>query len=156
MTHNCNRCCAFVGTKMRLILYGMHVTEYWGVLPTVLRRCVWSRNIKNRCSIYIYIYIYDVSNLRVNNSNTVYDVVSTGDTTQRWFRSWYSQVADFWLLNALKGPGSRLGSEDMFVMVFLSPVPRSLDSIFTKATTSSAPSSLISHSHTFRIRRSLN
>jgi hypothetical protein len=24
-----------------------------GVLPTVLRRCVWSRNIKNRCSIYI-------------------------------------------------------------------------------------------------------
>jgi len=33
-----------------------------------LRRCVWSRNIKNRCSIYIYIYIYiyDISNLRVN------------------------------------------------------------------------------------------
>ena len=25
-----------------------------GVLPTVLRRRVWSRNIKNRCSIYIY------------------------------------------------------------------------------------------------------
>jgi len=24
----------------------------------VLRRCVWSRNIKNRCSIYIYIYIW--------------------------------------------------------------------------------------------------
>jgi len=23
-----------------------------------VRRCVWSRNIKNRCSIYIYIYIY--------------------------------------------------------------------------------------------------
>jgi len=23
----------------------------------VLRRCVWSRNIKNRCSIYIYIYM---------------------------------------------------------------------------------------------------
>jgi len=22
----------------------------------VLRRCVWSRNIKNRCSIYIYIW----------------------------------------------------------------------------------------------------
>ena len=39
-----------------------------GVLPTVLRR-VWSRNIKNRCSIYIYIYIYiyDISNLRVND-----------------------------------------------------------------------------------------
>jgi len=28
----------------------------------VLRRCVWSRNIKNRCSIYIY----DISSLRVN------------------------------------------------------------------------------------------
>ena len=25
-----------------------------GVLPTVVRRCVWSRNIKNRCSIYIW------------------------------------------------------------------------------------------------------
>jgi len=24
----------------------------------VVRRCVWSRNIKNRCSIYIYIYIW--------------------------------------------------------------------------------------------------
>jgi len=23
-----------------------------------VRRCVWSRNIKNWCSIYIYIYIY--------------------------------------------------------------------------------------------------
>jgi len=31
----------------------------------VLRRCVWSRNIKNGCSIYIYIYIYDISRLRV-------------------------------------------------------------------------------------------
>jgi len=29
----------------------------------VVRRCVWSRNIKNRRSIYIY--IYDISNLRV-------------------------------------------------------------------------------------------
>jgi hypothetical protein len=28
----------------------------------VLRRCVWSRNLKNRCSIYIY----DISNLRVS------------------------------------------------------------------------------------------
>ena len=33
-----------------------------GVLPTVLRRCVWSRNIKNGC----FIYIYDISRLRVN------------------------------------------------------------------------------------------
>jgi len=32
-----------------------------GVLPTVVRRCVWSRNIKNGCSIYIY----DISRLRV-------------------------------------------------------------------------------------------
>ena len=34
----------------------------------MLRRCVWSRNIKNGCSIYIYIYIYiyDISRLRVN------------------------------------------------------------------------------------------
>ena len=40
-----------------------------GVLPTVARRCVWSRNIKNGCSmyIYIYIYIYDISSLRVND-----------------------------------------------------------------------------------------
>ena len=45
--------------------------------------------------------------------------------------------------------------EDMFVLVFLSPVPRSGDGIFTKGTTSSAPSSLISHDHTFRFRRSL-
>jgi hypothetical protein len=30
-------------------------------LSTVLRRCVWSRNIKNRCSIY------DISSLRVND-----------------------------------------------------------------------------------------
>jgi len=29
----------------------------------VLRRCVWSRNIKNRCSIYIY----DISSLMVND-----------------------------------------------------------------------------------------
>ena len=29
-----------------------------------MRRCVWSRNIKNGCSIYIY--IYDISTLRVN------------------------------------------------------------------------------------------
>ena len=30
-----------------------------------MRRCVWSRNIKNRCSIYIY--IFDISSLRVND-----------------------------------------------------------------------------------------
>ena len=34
-----------------------------GVLPTVLRRCVWFRNIKNRHSIYIY----DIRSLRVND-----------------------------------------------------------------------------------------
>jgi len=31
----------------------------------VLRRCVWSRNIENGCSIYIY--IYNISRLRVND-----------------------------------------------------------------------------------------
>ena len=31
----------------------------------MLRRCVWSRNIKNGCSIYIY--IYDISSLKVND-----------------------------------------------------------------------------------------
>ena len=35
-----------------------------GVLPTVLRRCVWSRNIKKGCSMYIY----DISRLRVNHA----------------------------------------------------------------------------------------
>ena len=34
-----------------------------GVLPTVLHRCVWSRNIKNGCSIYIY----EISSLKSNN-----------------------------------------------------------------------------------------
>ena len=34
-----------------------------------MRRCVRSRNIKNRCSIYIYIYIYiyNISSLRIND-----------------------------------------------------------------------------------------
>jgi len=34
----------------------------------VLRRCVWSRNIKNGCSIYIY----DISHLRVKESAELY------------------------------------------------------------------------------------
>ena len=38
-----------------------------GVLPTVLRRCVWFRNIKNGCSIYIY----DISRLRVKGQFTL-------------------------------------------------------------------------------------
>ena len=35
-----------------------------------MRRCLWSRNIKNWCSIYIYIYIYiyNISCLRVKSS----------------------------------------------------------------------------------------
>ena len=37
-----------------------------------MRRCVWSRNIKNGCSIYIYIYIYDISRLRVKYVSFVY------------------------------------------------------------------------------------
>ena len=36
-----------------------------GVIPTLLRRCVWSRNIKNGCSIYIY----DTGRLRVKKKN---------------------------------------------------------------------------------------
>ena len=32
-------------------------TGHRGIIPTVVRRCVWSRNIKNRCSVYVYIYI---------------------------------------------------------------------------------------------------
>jgi len=53
------------------ILYG---TKTWfsvrladhssrGALPTVVRRCVWSRNIKNWGSIYIY----DIRSLRIND-----------------------------------------------------------------------------------------
>jgi hypothetical protein len=38
-----------------------------GVLTTLLRRCVWSRNIKNRCSMYIC----DISSLTVNNLNLI-------------------------------------------------------------------------------------
>jgi len=45
----------------------------------VLRRCVWSRNIKNRCSIYIY----DISSLRVNDDKTYdgkqYDAAAAND-----------------------------------------------------------------------------
>jgi len=33
----------------------------------VLRRCVWSRNIKNGCSIYIY----DISRLKVNKHKSM-------------------------------------------------------------------------------------
>ena len=39
------------------------ITPSRGVLPTVLLRCVWSRNIKNMC----FIYIYDISSLMVND-----------------------------------------------------------------------------------------
>ena len=46
---------------------GRSPAEIAGVLPTVVRRCVWSRNIKNRCSIYIYIYV--ISSLSVNDLN---------------------------------------------------------------------------------------
>ena len=48
-----------------------------GVLPTVVRRCVWSRNIKNGCSIYIH----DISRLRVKQlflyQNESYDAPAT-------------------------------------------------------------------------------
>ena len=43
-----------------------------GVLPTMVRRCVWSRNIKNRCSIYIH----DISSLRVKGLKFAFTLYS--------------------------------------------------------------------------------
>jgi hypothetical protein len=48
----------------------------------ITRRCVWSRNIKNRCSIYIY----DISNLRVN-----YFTLLTAITLVQKYRLWKSE-----------------------------------------------------------------
>jgi len=56
----------------------------------VLRRCVWSRNIKNGCSIYIYIYIYDISRLRV-----------------KWPRPLCVQLALYWNPQWVRRRGSR-------------------------------------------------
>ena len=55
-----------------------------------MRRCVWSRNIKNRCSIYIY--IYDISNLRVKARHR-----KTASSTLKshhccWSYSYYSNM----------------------------------------------------------------
>ena len=52
-----------------------------GVLPTVLRRCVWSRNIKNRCSVYIY----NISSLRVNASRWLYNK----NNQMTWYSCFY-------------------------------------------------------------------
>jgi hypothetical protein len=54
-----------------------------GVLPTGVRRCVLSRNIKNRRSIYIY----DISSLRVN------DLTLTLLTWRKW---WTPNNASKW------------------------------------------------------------
>ena len=84
-----------------------------GVLPTVVRRCVWSRKIKNRRSIYIYIYIYihththtytyiyiyiyDISSLRVNDLTLI---------LRTWRKWWTPNNASKWQMgfnSAFKG-----------------------------------------------------
>ena len=52
----------YIYMERLFLMFLDHTQRRSTVLPTVLRRCVWSRNIKNRSSIYIY----DISNLRVN------------------------------------------------------------------------------------------
>ena len=63
-----------------------------GVLPTVVRRCVWSRNIKSRCSMYVY----DISSLRVNDLTLI---------LLTW-RKWWTHNASKWQMgfnSAFKG-----------------------------------------------------
>ena len=48
------------------------------VLPTVVRRCVWSRNIKNRCSIYIY----DIISLRVKSRSFLLRMRNVSDNNR--------------------------------------------------------------------------
>jgi hypothetical protein len=64
-----------------------------GVLMTVLRRRVWSRNIKNRC----FIYIYDISSLRVNDLTLI---------LLTWGKWWTPNNASKWQMgfnSAFKG-----------------------------------------------------
>ena len=58
----------------------------------MLRRCVWSRNIKNWCCIYIYIYIYDISSLRVKLGIKVLE--ETGFTSSEGYW-WLKCVSPF-------------------------------------------------------------
>ena len=65
-----------------------------GVLPTVLRRRVWSRNIKKGCSIYVY----DISRLRVNQtSRNLFAVIYCLRVDLSWKRAldscWSSRIA---------------------------------------------------------------
>ena len=67
-----------------------------------MRRCVWSRNIKNWCSIYIciYIYIYDISSLRVNIHGSVYRNMKSVEITNKMQpcnRIYYSKI--YWRHN---------------------------------------------------------
>jgi len=57
----------------------------------VLRRRVWSRNIKNGCSIYIY----DISRLRVNSA--VLGYVSTGEAANISLWSFLGTLIFVWL-----------------------------------------------------------
>ena len=80
----------------------------------MLRRCVWSRNIKNRCSIYIYIYIYicDISRLRVNQQNSPLSTMSPSclhqygtnysayEVSMHW-QSFPNPTACLWITNRL-------------------------------------------------------
>ena len=63
-----------------------------GVLPTVVCRCVWSRNIKNRCSIYIY----DISSLRVKDYNVSRKLIIAGCTDGILFTDWYILCWVWW------------------------------------------------------------
>ena len=68
-----------------------------GDLPTVERRCVWHRNIKNKCSIYIYIYTYDISRLSFNDVTLI---------LLSWRKLWTPNTASKWqmgLNSAFKG-----------------------------------------------------
>jgi hypothetical protein len=59
----------FLDHTQRRTTFGKTPLDEWSArrrylyLPTVLRLCVWSRNIKKRCSMYIY----DISSLRFND-----------------------------------------------------------------------------------------
>ena len=75
-----------------------------GVLPTVLRRCVWSRNIKNGCSIYIY----DISHLRVK----VYKVCISWNSKEVLVECLQNHEGKGWAVQIIK-----------FLIMQLTPLP---------------------------------
>ena len=79
-----------------------------------MRRCVWSRNIKNRCSIYIYIYIYiyDISSIRVN------DLTLILLTWRKWWAPNNASKYQMGFNSAFKGLNSYLKSKQV-EMIFL-------------------------------------